>query len=79
MLKTKNGKTKMKGFIPDLLADYSMLTKNMMSMLEKQVGREKAVKILDGAYENGKMTERELEAKIIEMLTKGMKEDKADE
>lgn len=78
MLKTKNGKTKMRGFIPDLLADYSLLTKNMMSMLEKQVGREKAVAILNSAYENGKMTEEELVAKVVGILEKGMKEEKAD-
>ena len=79
MLKTKNGKTKMKGYVGDLLADYSLITKKMMDMLEAQIGREKAVAILDDAYGFGKMTKEELVARVIETLTKRMEEEKADE
>lgn len=79
MLKTNKGKTKMRGYVCDLLADYSVLTHKMITMLEEQVGREKAVAILDHTYESGKMTKEEVVAKVMDILAKGMKEEKVDE
>lgn len=79
MLKIKNGKTKMRGYVVELLAEYSLLTHKMAGMLEEQVGREEAVKILDYAYKSCKMTDEEIVANIMETIANRMKEKKENE
>lgn len=79
MIQSKKGKTKLKGYTWDLIAEFVALTHSMTKMLEEEVGREGAIKILDDAYSNGKMTKEETLAMVREILAKRAEEEKADE
>ena len=76
MIQIKNGKTKLKGYTGDLIMEFLLLTHSMTNMLEEELGREKAIKILDEAYRSGKMTKEEMEAEVAEILAKRAKEGK---
>ena len=65
MIKTNRGNTKMKGAVTELLADYAVITRNMVKMLmENGIDREKALEMVTDVHCNGKLTEEELKEKF---------------
>lgn len=57
-----------------VVAEFAVLARNLREILTKQYGEKKALKKLDSAYEDSKLSEDELEAKVMEALADMIKD-----
>ena len=57
-----------------VVAEFSVLAKNLREILTEQHGEKMALKKLDSAYEDSKLSEDELEAKVMEALADMIKD-----
>lgn len=84
MIKTKNGKVDLKGIGPELLADYSTITKPLIEAIGKFEGSEEfGRQAVEHAYKLGTMSEEEIRkeakekvAKLLSELVEKLNEDK---
>ena len=75
MIKIKGVNIKMKGAVTELLAEYAVITRNMVKMLmENGIDREKALEMVTDAHSNGKLTEEELREKFDKIIQKALSE-----
>lgn len=71
MIKTTKGKIKLKGKLCDILADYSVITKNLIeALVENGATREDAVKDVAKAHRLGSLTEQEFIDENMEHVRK---------
>ena len=75
MIKVNKGKVKCSGNGNELLAEFAIVVRSMTEVLEGAFSRDVAIRILDRAYESGKMTEEEVKAKLEEMIAKMAEEE----
>ncbi len=77
MIKVKKETVKLQGDFMTLMTEFSIATKGMINMMGEQgIDREKAIELLDKAYETGKLTREEAMVKIAEILVKMVEEER---
>lgn len=73
MIKVKNGRTKAKGTISEVVTDLAHASSNVVEFLQETgLPREEAVRIVKEAVEIGCMTDEERRAKAEEQVEKFM-------
>ena len=71
MIKVKDNKVTVKGLAPDLLADYTLITRSLVDALQRtNLTKEDAEKMVAEAHRIGCMTEEELDLELKEKLWK---------
>lgn len=74
MIIVNKGEVTITGKEEIVVTEFAVLARNLREILTEQYGEKKALKKLDSAYEDSKLSEDELEAKVIEALADMIKD-----
>ena len=75
MIKTKNGKTKIKGELCEIMADYSQITGRLVKLFEREgFSKDTAIEMVQDAHKHGLMPPIEIQKEIIEKIGKVLSE-----
>lgn len=75
MIKTRNGKVRVKGELCEIMADYSLITGRLVKLFEKEgFSKDTAVEMVQDAHKHGLMTPMEIRKEIIEKIGKVLSE-----
>lgn len=77
MIAVKNSEVSIVGRTPNVLAEYTLLTKDLEKLLAKKYGEEFARKKIDGAIEDSRKTPEQLNAEIKDAIKNLKDEDVA--
>lgn len=86
MISAKGPNIDIKGTTPAILAEFTLISRDLRELLEEKCGKEKAIEIIDSAYNDSKKTKEQLIktaadlikdkdiAEVIEAIVEAMKE-----
>lgn len=69
MIKSNMGEVEISGATPIIMAEFSALTKGMVESLTENYGKDEAKEMVEGAYERGLMSEKEIRKETLDALS----------
>lgn len=69
MIKSNMGEVEISGATPIIMAEFSALTKGMVESLTENYGKDEAKEMVEGAYERGLMSEKEIKKETLDALS----------
>ena len=60
MIKSNKGSFEIRGYLPELLADYSVVTRGLYEQISSDLGCERAKQLLEKSFEAGFLSREEV-------------------
>ena len=70
MIKTEKGSLEIRGYLPELLADYAIVTKGLYEQISSDLGCERAKQLLKKSFKAGFLSKGELKERSEDSIAK---------
>lgn len=70
MIKSEKGSFEIRGYLPELLADYAIITRGLYEQISSDLGCERAKQLLEKSFEAGFLSREEIKERNKDSIAK---------